>query len=33
MSLDLYFEYLFDEQLDKAGQFKETLGVGFTVDL
>src|SRR5262245_40384678 len=33
MALDLYFEYVFDEQLDKAGQFKEALGVGFTVDL
>jgi hypothetical protein len=33
MSVDLYFEHLFDEQLDKAGQFKETLGVGVTVQL
>jgi hypothetical protein len=33
MSLELYFEYLFDEQLDKAGQFKQTMGVGATVQL
>jgi hypothetical protein len=33
MSLELYFEYLFDEQLDKAGQFKQTMGVGVTAQL
>lgn len=33
MSLDIYVEYLFDEQLDKGGQFKETMGVGVTVQL
>lgn len=33
MSLDVYFEYLFDEQLAKAGQFKQTLGVGVTASL
>jgi hypothetical protein len=33
MSLDLYLEYLFDEQLDKAGQLKQTLGVGLTAQL
>ena len=33
MSLDLYLEWLFDEQLDKAGQLKQTLGVGVTAQL
>ncbi len=33
MSLDVYFEYLFDKQLSKAGQFKQTLGVGVTAQL
>lgn len=33
MSVDLYLEYLFDEQLDKAGQLKQTLGVGVTAQL
>ena len=33
MSLDVYLEYLFDEQLSKAGQFKQTIGVGVTAQL
>ena len=33
MSVDLYLEYRFDEQLDKAGQLKQTLGVGVTAQL
>ena len=33
MSLDLYWEFLYDKQLDKAGQFKETLGVGVSYQL
>jgi len=33
MSVDVYLEYLFDEQLNKAGQLKETLGIGVTAQL
>lgn len=33
MSVDLYLEYLFDDQLDRAGQLRQTLGVGLTADL
>lgn len=28
LSLDLYFELVYDKQIDKAGQYKQTLGVG-----
>jgi hypothetical protein len=33
LTLDLYLEFLFDEQQSKAGQFKQTLGVGMTWQL
>jgi len=33
MSVDLYLEYLFDDQLSRAGQMRQTLGVGLTAQL
>jgi len=33
LAFNLYWQILYDKQIDKRGQFKQTLGLGFTWQL